>query len=98
MFAGVHRDVSRRKALEREVLEIAAQEQRRLGQDLHDGTGQELTGLCLMAESLKEALLEQNSPEAGLAAKIAQGLKRVLGQVRTLSRGWSRWKWTPRDS
>jgi PAS domain S-box-containing protein len=87
LFAGVHGDISRRKAMEREVLEIAVQEQRRIGQDLHDGTGQELIGLGLMAESLADALAEQSSPEVGLAVKIAKGLKRTLGQVRALARG-----------
>jgi len=87
LFAGVHGDISLRKAMEREVLEIAAREQRRIGQDLHDGTGQELIGLSLMAQSLADALAEQSSPEVGLAVKIAKGLKRTLGQVRALSRG-----------
>ena len=36
-------DVTERKALEKEVLEIAAGEQRRIGHDLHDTAGQELT-------------------------------------------------------
>ena len=36
---------SRRKELEREVLDIAADEQRRIGQELHDDVGQELTRL-----------------------------------------------------
>ena len=80
-FAGVHRDIARRKALEREVIEIAAEEQRRIGQDLHDGIGQELTGLGLTSEALAEALREQESPEAELATRVASGLRHVLGQV-----------------
>src|SRR5439155_11118550 len=42
--AAIARDVTEKMQLQREVLEVAAQEQRRIGQDLHDGTGQELTG------------------------------------------------------
>ena len=41
------RDVTQRKELEREVVEIASQEQRRIGQDLHDSVGQELTALSI---------------------------------------------------
>jgi PAS domain-containing protein len=37
------RDISERKRLERTVLEISEREQRRIGQDLHDGLGQHLT-------------------------------------------------------
>jgi len=86
-YSIVLRDVTRHKELEKEVLEIATSEQRRIGQDLHDGTGQELTGLSLMAESLVESLRESGAREGALAVRIATGLKRALGQVRALSRG-----------
>src|SRR5262249_46247361 len=77
------RDITERKNLERQVLEIASQEQRRIGQDLHDTVGQELTGLTLIAESLSED--GQQHPELG--QKITDGLRRVLNQVRGLARG-----------
>ena len=54
--ATTERDISERKRLERRVLEIADDEQRRIGQDLHDGAGQELTGLTLFAGTLVELL------------------------------------------
>jgi two-component system CheB/CheR fusion protein len=87
LFSGVLRDLSARKALEREVLEIATMEQWRIGQELHDSTGQELTALGLLAEGLDQLLKKRSSAEAVLATKIAEGLNRVLGQVRALSRG-----------
>jgi two-component system CheB/CheR fusion protein len=87
MFTGILRDISGRKALEREVLEVSALEQRRIGQDLHDTVGQELTGLAMMAETLAEAFREHSPADAPDAARIAEGLKRALGQVRALSRG-----------
>jgi len=86
-FAGIVRDITQRKQLERELVEIAAAEQRRIGQDLHDSTGQELTALGLLVDGLAASLAEQRSPEASLATKIANGLKRVLHQVREFSRG-----------
>jgi two-component system CheB/CheR fusion protein len=48
----VVQDVSERKRLESEVIDIANRERRRLGADLHDGLGQELTGISLMIRSL----------------------------------------------
>ncbi|HWY95370.1 MAG TPA: PAS domain S-box protein [Steroidobacteraceae bacterium] len=56
----VVQDVSERKQLESEIIEITNRERRRLGADLHDGLGQELTGISLMLRSLAK--------RAGLAA------------------------------
>jgi PAS domain S-box-containing protein len=86
-FTGILRDLSQRKDLERQVAEVAAGEHRRLGQELHDSVGQELTGLGLLADALARRL--QNSPAAQghLAAKLALGLERVRQQVRELCRG-----------
>ena len=44
------RDISERKRLEKTVLEISEREQRRIGQDLHDGLGQHLTGIAFMSQ------------------------------------------------
>jgi two-component system sensor kinase FixL len=49
-------DVTERRILQREILEIAADEQRRIGQELHDGTQQQLTGLGLLAQNVATAL------------------------------------------
>lgn len=51
-FTGVIRDISERKELQQHVLESADEEQRRIGLELHDGIGQELTGLSLLAGTL----------------------------------------------
>jgi PAS domain S-box-containing protein len=50
----VVQDVSERKQLESEVIEISNRERRRLGADLHDGLGQELTGISLMLRSFSK--------------------------------------------
>lgn len=52
----VIRDETLRRRLECEVLEAAAIECRRIGQDLHDVTGQELTALSLFASGLAKML------------------------------------------
>ena len=84
---GVCSDVTERKALQAEVLSIAEREQQRIGQDLHDDVGQELTGVGLMAEALVDALQEIRSPEAELAAKIRRRLEHARERIRTLASG-----------
>jgi PAS domain S-box-containing protein len=85
-FAVFIRDITERKSLQKEVLAISDREQRRIGQDLHDLIGQELTGLRLMTAGLAENI-EKSSKGEELAHKIGLGLKRAFGHVRTLAKG-----------
>ena len=80
-------DVSERRLLQQELLSIADAEQRRIGQDLHDDIGQELTGLTMKAETLSEIVTESKIPERALAADIVAGLDRTRRKVQALSRG-----------
>jgi PAS domain S-box-containing protein len=85
--SAIARDVTGTKTLQREVLAIAGEEQRRIGQDLHDGTGQELTGLAMLGQRLSATLASKGLPETDLASKIVAGLEEALGHVRALSKG-----------
>ena len=87
LFTGIMHDISERKSLQQELLSIADAEQRRIGQDLHDDIGQELTGLAMKAETLSEIVTERQIPERELAADIVAGLDRTRSKVRALSRG-----------
>jgi signal transduction histidine kinase len=80
-------DIDLMKRREKEVAEAAAQEQQRIGQELHDSVGQELTALGLLGESMVESMIDQSHPDAKLAAKITAGLRRVLGEVRAITQG-----------
>ena len=81
------RDISDRKRLERTVLEISEREQRRIGQDLHDGLGQHLTGIAFMSKVQEKKLVERQVPEAADAAKIVQLVNDAILKTRELSRG-----------
>jgi len=87
LFTGIVRDITERKELQREVLEIAAAEDRRIGHELHDNTQQQLTGLGLLAQSLAENLACKSAPEAQIAARVARGIKEAAAHVHLLSRG-----------
>jgi len=81
------RDISERKRLEKTVLEISEREQRRIGQDLHDGLGQHLTGIAFMTKVQEQKLAERQIPEAADAAKIVQLVNDAILKTRELSRG-----------
>ncbi|MBI2949428.1 MAG: response regulator [Verrucomicrobia bacterium] len=76
-----------RKRLERQIAEISHQEQRRMGQDLHDGLCQHLAGIELMSQVLEQNLEKKGRPEAVQAAKIAEHVREAIAQTRMLARG-----------
>lgn len=84
LFAGLIMDLSTQQALQREILAIPTREQQRIGEELHDGLGQQLTGLSMLAQSL---LNKASKPEYELATQLASGLNEALKQVQALSRG-----------
>ncbi len=81
------RDISRSKELEREVVEIASLEQRRIGQDLHDSVSQELTALNMLAGDLAETLRSDPAKASQLVEVLVQGLQRSQQELRAVMRG-----------
>jgi two-component system sensor kinase FixL len=81
------RDVSDRKLLEKEILEISNREQQRIGQDLHDSLGQHLTGISFLSKALQRKLAAQRLPEADEAGEISRLVIQALSQTRNLARG-----------
>jgi PAS domain S-box-containing protein len=80
-------DITERKQLEKAILEISAREQRRIGQDLHDGLGQHLTGIAFMAKVHEARLAEQKRSEADDAAKLVKLVNEAIHKTRELARG-----------
>jgi two-component system sensor kinase FixL len=80
------RDVTERKRLEEEVLEISARERRRIGDDLHDGLGQYLAGIAVKAKILAEDLAA-SSPHKSKAEKLVRLIDNAIQQARTVARG-----------
>ena len=86
-FTGILRDITQRKKLEQEVVEIASQEQRRIGQDLHDSVGQELTALNMLAGDLAEIVQAGNAGVDKVVSRIVDGLARCKAELRSVIRG-----------
>ena len=64
------RDVTSERLREKEILEITTREQTRIGQDLHDGLGQQLTGISFLSRALEQRLAARGIPEAAEVAEI----------------------------
>jgi signal transduction histidine kinase len=80
-------DITERKRLEKAILEISAQEQRRIGQDLHDDLGQHLTGIAFMSKVQEQKLAEKGLPESAEAARIVQLVNEAINKTRELAHG-----------
>ncbi len=89
ILTGVNIDVTERKRLEREMLEASDSEMRRIGHDLHDGVGQQLTALALFNAGLQREAEAQAPQLAGSLKKIGGDLREIIRQVRVLSHGFS---------
>jgi PAS domain S-box-containing protein len=80
-------DITERKRLEKAILEISAEEQRRIGQDLHDGLGQHLTGIAFMSKVQEQKLAEKGLAEAAEAARIVKLVNEAINKTRELAHG-----------
>ncbi len=83
---GIVRDTTRRKRLEREILEISGREQRRIGQDLHDSLCQHLAGIGFMGKVLERKTATGQSIRSDDVTEIVD----LIDQAITLTRGFAR--------
>jgi PAS domain S-box-containing protein len=81
------RDITERKRLEQEILDISGRERHSIGRDLHDGLGQELTGVALMLRGLA-GRVQLRCPEAVDSMNEIVGLvNQSIENARSLARG-----------
>jgi PAS domain S-box-containing protein len=84
---GIARDITERRRLEREILEISTREQRRIGHDLHDGVCQQLAAIAYLVDILGDRLQEKKTPEAAEAERIGSLINETNAQARSVARG-----------
>lgn len=80
-------DITERRELERMLSDAAERERRRVGRDLHDALGQNLTGVSYLISSLAERLVGEMPQERANLHQITQTLKESISHVRALARG-----------
>ena len=82
-------DITDRHGLEIALLNSTSAEQQRLGRDLHDGLGQELAGISLLAAAIASSIKKSGRPEAAELENLANLAARAVANCRALAHGLS---------
>ncbi len=87
MIIGVLQDVTDRRQLERAIIETSTFEQQRIASDLHDGLGQELTGIALLLRSAAGRLSDDVAAGQALLREATGLLDAAVQSARALAHG-----------
>jgi two-component system sensor histidine kinase NreB len=84
-YVSIRTDITERKKLEQALLDLSEREQRKFGQDLHDGLGQRLTALEMLSHGLAEDLKDRSEELARQASRLNCELRETITQARLIS-------------
>jgi two-component system, NarL family, sensor histidine kinase UhpB len=80
---------SRKRLEARKIIEIAQREQQRIGSDLHDGLGQDLTGIALLLRAIEAQLRKEGSAARSEIEHVIGLVNAAIENTRALARGLS---------
>ena len=79
-------NITEMRTLQNGIMRIAEVERQRIGQDLHDGLGQNLTAVTFLLEALKEKMGDRLIEEIPHVEQIEGLVRSAIVQTRSLSR------------
>ncbi len=82
-------DITDRRSIERALSNSISAEQQKIGRDLHDGLGQELAGISLLATAIASSIKKTGGPEAGELENLAKLASRSVANCRAIAHGLS---------
>jgi signal transduction histidine kinase len=82
----VFNDITNRRVLEAQIAEVSEREQRRIGQDLHDGVCQLLVSNSFACGMLAQTLTDKALAEAQQAGEIGEAIRGTILHIRNLAR------------
>lgn len=85
----VCRDVTHREVIEQAILDASNREQEHLGFELHDGLGQQLTGISLLLSALQRRVTPLLPDSTEEFEEVARLLKQSIDDSRRLAAGLS---------
>jgi PAS domain S-box-containing protein len=77
------------RQLEGEIRQISHREQERIGHDLHDGLGQELTGVSLMLKTLEHTIVSEAPQLSARVRAVRDMVEQCIATTRALAQGLS---------
>ncbi|MCE5276563.1 MAG: PAS domain S-box protein [Planctomycetaceae bacterium] len=80
-------DISEQRRLQRDLGEASQSERRRIGRDLHDTLGQDLTALQLIVQALSKKIAAAVPQAVPLAQQAVELARKALDRTRCLARG-----------
>lgn len=80
-------DITERRQVDRKVLAITERERERIGQDLHDVLGQQLTAATLTLGALEEGVRRGTAPTAEEIAEVRALVESAMAHSRFVARG-----------
>ena len=83
----LHAALAERWRLQMEMNQISEERQKMIGQELHDGLGQQLTGIAFLVSSLSDTLGAKLTQEVPIVNQVKNLLGEALSVIRSLSRG-----------
>jgi two-component system, NarL family, sensor histidine kinase NreB len=88
-YIAIRTDITALHESEAQILAISEREQLRIGAELHDGLGQQLTAIELMCQSLREDLPAKQPKLEKQIKRVGKSLREAIAQTRSLARGLS---------
>lgn len=85
-MAGSISDITDRRRAEREIVVAGERERSRLGYNLHDGLGQELTGISLGLQLLTQKLSREQSTHIQTVQKLQSMTQKSISETRLIAR------------
>lgn len=82
-------DISKRREIGRQIVEYCTLEQQRIGQLIHNGLGQQLTAVDMLASALTKKLENLHRAEAAEARQLEDQLRQAVIDSTTIIRGLS---------
>ncbi|MEN6626991.1 MAG: sensor histidine kinase [Candidatus Sumerlaeia bacterium] len=86
-FGKLEREMLERRRLEREIARVGDEERRRLGQDVHDGVCQQLTGALLRSHALERQLERGEALKPGDLEALSALLEESIDEAHAVAKG-----------